>query len=92
MKRVKILAIAPYKGMAETLSVLTKGREDIDVTIRTGNLQEGLNIAQSLTVYNNYDVIISRGGTAELIRKELDMLVIDAPLSVYDILRSIKMS
>lgn len=92
MKRVKILAIAPYKGMAETLSVLTEGREDIDVTIRTGNLQEGLNIAQSLTVYNNYDVIISRGGTAELIRKELDMLVIDAPLSVYDILRSIKMS
>lgn len=92
MKKVKILAIAPYQGMAETLSALTDNREDIDVTIRTGNLQEGLNIAQSLTVRNNYDVIISRGGTAELIRKELDTLVVDTPLSVYDILRSIKMA
>lgn len=92
MKKVKILAIAPYKGMAETLSALADDREDIDVTIRTGNLQEGLGIAQSLMVHNNYDVIISRGGTAELIRKELDTLVVDTPLSVYDILRSIKMA
>lgn len=92
MKVIRILAIAPYEGMAETLSSLSENRADIEMTIRTGNLQEGLEIAMTLTARRDYDVIISRGGTAELIRKELDMLVIDAPLSVYDILRSIKMA
>ncbi len=92
MKTINILAIAPYEGMAETLSLLAREREGIRMTIRTGNLQEGLEIARTLTARNDYDVIISRGGTAELLRKELNLLVIDAPLSVYDILRSIKMA
>ena len=92
MKKIKILAIAPYEGMAETLSVLSENRRDIEMTIHTGNLQTGLDIARSLTAQREYDVIISRGGTAELIQRELDLLVIDAPLSVYDILRSIKMA
>lgn len=91
MRKIKILAIAPYEGMAETFLALTKDREDIDITIRTGDLQEGLRIAKELA-YQDYDVIISRGGTADLIRSEIDTPVIDAPLSPYDMLRSIKMT
>lgn len=92
MKTINILAIAPYEGMAETLSMLAKEREGICITIRTGNLLEGLEAARTLIARNEYDIIISRGGTAELLRKELNLLVIDVPLSVYDILRSIKMA
>ena len=73
MKTINILAIAPYEGMAETLSLLAREREGIRMTIRTGNLQEGLEIARTLTARNDYDVIISRGGTAELLRKELNL-------------------
>ncbi len=90
MKKTKILAIAPYKGMAELLAANAKDRDDIDLTIEYGNLAEGLQIAKAMTFYKNFDAIISRGGTAELIRKELSIPVIDVPLSVYDILRSIK--
>ncbi len=91
MRKIKILAVAPYEGMAETISSLSSSREDIDLTVRTGDLKDGLSIAKELC-HNNYDVIISRGGTADLIRNELDIPVIDAPLSAYDMLRSIKMA
>lgn len=90
MKKIKILAITPYKGMAELLTIAAKERTDVELTIQAGDLTEGLRIAQTMTLYENYDAVISRGGTAELIRKNLSIPVIEVPLSVYDILRSIK--
>lgn len=91
MKKLKILAIAPYDGMAEVLNSISKSRDDIELTIRVGNLEDGLEIAEKLCQNNEYDAILSRGGTAELIRQELKNLVVEVPLSVYDILRCIKM-
>lgn len=90
MRKTKILAITPYEGMGELLAGAARERTDVDLTIRTGNLAEGLKIAQTMALYENYDAIISRGGTAELIRKNLSIPVTEVPLSVYDILRSIK--
>lgn len=91
MKKVKLLAIAPYEGMAEIINSLSYDRPNIDTTVRVGNLHTGLKIAKELS-YQDYDVILSRGGTADLIRKEIDVPVIDAQISVYDMLRSIKMA
>ncbi len=91
MRKIKVLAIAPYEGMAEIITALSAAREDIDITVRTGNLHTGLRIAHELS-YKDYDVIISRGGTAELLQRELEIPVINIPLSVYDMLRSIKMA
>lgn len=91
MKKLNILAIAPYEGMAEILNCIARERDDINLTIRVGNLKEGLEIAAELCQNNEYDVILSRGGTAELIRQELKKFVVEVPLSVYDILRCIKM-
>ena len=42
--------------------------------------------------HDNYDIIISRGGTAELIGQITPIPVVEIPLSVYDILRAIKMA
>lgn len=92
MRKTKILAIAPYEGMAELLAIIARERTDIDLTIQPGDLAEGLEIARTMTLYEDYDAIISRGGTAELLRKELSIPVIEVPLSVYDILRSIKIA
>lgn len=91
MKKIRILAIAPYEGMAEIITSLSQERDDIEVTVKVGDLQIGLSIAKELS-YDNYDVILSRGGTADLIRSELDIPVVDTPLSAYDMLRSIKMA
>lgn len=88
---IKILAIAPYKGMAEGFHLIAKKRDDISMTIETGNLGTGVQIAKE-NIHNNYDVIISRGGTASLLRKEFDIPVVDVSISVYDMLRAIKLA
>lgn len=41
---------------------------------------------------NTYDCIISCGGTADLIRRVTDLPVVDIQISVYDVLRAIKLA
>lgn len=91
MKKIKMLAVAPYKGMAEAIAAIAKEREDIDLTVQTGDLSTGKNIAIELS-HNNYDVIISRGGTAELIRSAVEIPVVEVSISIYDVLRTIKLA
>ena len=86
---IQILAIAPYEGLAETMNALAGHRTDFELTVRTGNLQSGIEIAKD-SLYKNFDIIISRGGTARLLRQELDIPVVEISISVYDILRAIK--
>lgn len=88
---VKILCIAPYEGMKSLMSNLTLNRNDIDLDIFVGNLEKGVEIAQR-NFNMSYDVIISRGGTAELISQITTIPVIEISLSVYDILRAIKLA
>lgn len=91
MQKVKILAIAPYEGMAEIFENISKNRDDIELTVQTGDLNTGRKIVEDLA-HKNYDVIISRGGTAELIRSSVEIPVVDISISGYDILRSIKLA
>ena len=91
MQKVKILAVAPYEGMADAISTLAQSRDDIQMTVQIGDLDSGRKIAIELA-HNNYDVILSRGGTAELIRSTVELPVIDIPISVYDVLRTIKLA
>jgi transcriptional regulator with PAS, ATPase and Fis domain len=89
--KIRILAIAPYEGMEPLLSKLAEEYENINLTILVGDLKKGVEIAQS-NFHENYDVIISRGGTAKLIRQSVSLPVIEIDTSAYDILRTLKLS
>lgn len=91
MKKIKILAVAPYEGIADIIREQAARRNDIDVTVQIGDLYSGKKIAEELA-YKNYNVILSRGGTAQLIRAAVETPVIDIPISGYDILRAIKLA
>lgn len=91
MKKTKILVVAPYRGMAESITSIARKRKNIELTVHIGDLNTGRRIAQELA-HNNYDVIISRGGTADMIRSSVEIPVVEAAISVYDILRAIKMA
>ena len=91
MHKVKILAIAPYEGLADTISSIAQTRSDIQITVQIGDLDAGKKIASELA-HNNYDVILSRGGTSELIRSSIELPVIDIQISGYDVLRTIKLA
>ena len=91
MQKVRILGIAPYEGMCNLMKQIAKGRNDIELTAYVGDLEQGAEIASAYTS-GDIDVILSRGGTAERIRELTSVPVVDIPLSVYDILRSIKLA
>lgn len=88
MEKVKVLAIAPYEGLAIQLTSQAKKRQDLELHCFTGDLEEGLRIARR-EMDGSYDVVISRGGTATLLAQN-GMPVIDIPISIYDLLRSIR--
>jgi transcriptional regulator with PAS, ATPase and Fis domain len=91
MKKIRILAIAPYEGIQTLIRQVAEKRSDVAVTVFVGDLSYGAEIARQYTE-DDFDVIISRGGTAELIRQQTVLPVVEIPLSVYDILRSIKLA
>ncbi len=89
--KIKILGIAPYEGMKTIMQKLAETREDMELDVFVGDLNEGAMIARN-NLHSDYDVIISRGGTAELIGQVTHIPVIEVTLSVYDILRAIKLA
>ncbi len=84
------MAIAPYAGLALQIKNEAEKRNDIILECCIGDLKEGLSEARSRTE-DDYDVIISRGGTASLLR-ENGFPVIDISISIYDLLRSIRLA
>lgn len=88
---IRILGIAPYEGMKSIMQKLARERQDIDLTVYVGDLHKGAEIARK-NFHEDFDIIISRGGTAELIGDITQLPVIEISLSVYDILRAIKMA
>ena len=89
--KIKALGIAPYESMKYNMERLVEKYEQIDLDVYIGDLKKGVEIVQKVT-QDQYDVIISRGGTAELIKKISEIPVVEVDLSVYDILRAIKMA
>lgn len=90
-KKVRVLGIAPYEGMKTLTASLAQEYPELDLALFVGDLEQGLKIAKS-NFYGNYDVILSRGGTAEILRKNLSVPVIDIEISVYDMLCALKLS
>lgn len=88
---VHILGIAPYDGMRTAMERAAETYPDIHLDVFTGDLEEGVAIVQA-HLSDSYDCIISRGGTARMIRKVTDIPVIEIRLSVYDVLRTIKLA
>lgn len=89
--KTHILAIVPYNGMKEIMNDIAASNDNIELTVRIGTLQKGLQIVQSYNL-NDFDIIVARGGTATLIEKHVDIPVVRIEVSVYDILRAIKLA
>ncbi len=89
--KTRILAIVPYNGMKEIMNDIAASNEEIELTVRLGTLQEGLEIVRSYNL-DDFDIVAARGGTATLFEKHLNIPVARISFSVYDILRAIKLA
>lgn len=89
--KIKILGIAPYEELNNSMSIVSNQFKEVESDIYTADLEEGQQIAAEL-FGNSYDAIISRGGTADLIRQVVSIPVIDVSISIYDILGTIRLA
>ena len=89
--RIRVLGIAPYEGMKALMASLGEEYPQMDLTLFVGDREQGLEIAKS-NFHGNYDAVISRGGTASMLRKDLSLPVIEIELSMYDILCALKLT
>lgn len=88
---VHILAIAPYEAMAAALQRSAESFPDVLLETYTGDLQEGADIVRRMDL-SSFDAILSRGGTAELIQQATDLPVVEIPVLINDVLRTIKLA
>ncbi|UOF92610.1 PrpR N-terminal domain-containing protein [Fodinisporobacter ferrooxydans] len=83
---IRVLGIAPYSGLRDLFYELAKEEDRFELDVEIADLGEAIDtIGQSKVL--EYDVIVSRGGTATLLREYVEIPVIDVPVSGYDILR-----
>lgn len=90
-RKIRVLGIAPYEGMKVLMSELAEEYPQIDLTLFVGDMEQGLEIARS-NFHGNYDVVISRGGTAQMLQRHLSLPVVEIPVSMYDILCALKLA
>ncbi len=79
--------IAPYQELVE-LGKQANRILGADIQIKPGNLENGIMVAREV-LRNKTKVIISRGGTASAIRREVDIPVVEIKVSGYDILKAL---
>lgn len=91
MRKIKILAIAPYLGLKDLLIEVASEREELEIHAFVGDMVDGVRIAESI-IDEDFDFVLSRAGTAELIEEVTDLPVIDIKLSVIDMMRAIKLA
>lgn len=89
--RIRVLGIAPYEGMRTLMSNLTAEYPQMDLSLFVGDRELGLEIAKA-NFHGNYDVVISRGDTATMLRQDLSIPVVEIEVSMYDLLCTLKLA
>jgi hypothetical protein len=85
---IKVLGVAPYKGLGDVLIDLAKEEKNITFQLEVGDLRSGVALAEQAEA-EGMDIIMSRGGTAALIQQHVNIPVVDIPVSGYDLLRAL---
>ena len=82
-KKYRILGIAPYENLRNAMVTEAAKYEEIEMVVYTGNLEDGVQLALQ-HMNEGFDILISRGGTAELIRRVAAIPVIEITLNIND--------
>lgn len=91
-EKPSILAVAPYEGLGELFSQNRRCQTDAQIMVVVGDWDAGLNEAKKAIAKQSYDVVVSRGGTAELLREKLPIPVLDIEITANDILHAVRLA
>ena len=84
----EIVLVAPIDDIYRKAQNLIREKKYDNVDAVLGNLEEGVDAARE-AVAQGASLIISRGGTYQLIRKAVDVPVVEIRVSLYDIVESL---
>ncbi len=88
MSSYRILLIAPYPELAQVALEAASDFPELELTVHKGDLREGLEAA--LGVFGtDFDAVISRGGTAQMLEDEITVPVFEIGVSGADLLASL---
>ncbi len=85
---MNILLIAPYLDLVKTASE-TLADSPYNIRVVHGDLETGLRVAHGEIMRNNIDIVVSRGGTASLLRQNLSVPVFEIDVTSFDLLRAL---
>lgn len=88
MRIIRVLCIAPHQELLESVQSVASSFPNMTIETYVGDLDNALTITNAMS----YDVIVSRGGTAQLLRRKVNMPVAEIGISVYDVLRVIRLA
>lgn len=88
---VKMLGIAPNEKMEEIMQEIALEFGGLILDTHVGNLQEGAEFARD-ALDRGYDVILSRGETAAMIKSFSSVPVLEIKYSLNDILHAVKIA
>lgn len=91
LRPVKILLISPYIGLIKLFEEAVSRRKNIELTAYEADTSDAVPLIQTLPV-ENYDIIISRGYTCDMIHQVCSRHVLDVGISIYDVLRTIRLA
>lgn len=91
MKHINVVGIAPFNGLKLSMEQVASEFPNIDFNAFIGDLEDGVDIVNSLEL-EKIDVVISRGGTALLLKESVNIPVIEIDISVYDIMRALRLA
>lgn len=90
-QKARLLLLAPYTGLKVLFEHIVKEYDQIELTAFVKDTREAAGFVNSLDLAQ-YDIVISRGYTCDLIEKECQRHVLDVGISIYDVLTSIKLA
>ena len=91
LMKYKILGVAPYEALNKMMENIAASIDDVEYHGFVGDLEEGVRIVKEHEK-DGFDAIISRGGTAQMIARVTQLPVIYISMSVYDIIRAMKLA
>lgn len=90
MRGIRLLVVLPYEGLKKLFLTQIKDFPEIQLTTVVASRFDAVKVVADRLSKGNCDMVASRGGTAELLRKKFDHItILDIPVGFDDIFRAV---
>ena len=87
--KARLLLLAPYAGLKVLFENIIQEYDTVELTAYVSDTREAAGFVKSLDL-SQYDIVISRGYTCDLIEEACQRHVLNVGISIYDVLTAVK--